>query len=1232
MTGRTAFCLLWTLLASAGISGAANWKDGTGFRTQELKITPTGRPFLQRLKPESTGLDFTNYVSELSEQANSLFTSGAGLAAGDVDGDGWCDLFFCGIEGRSALYRNLGDWKFEDISIAAGLNLQKKYLTAAAFADVDGDGDLDLIYNTTGDGSHLYLNDGKGHFVESAESGLAKRFGATGLALADIDGNGTLDLYVANYATTKIEDRPNARFETKTVDGKLVITSIDGVPMTSPELTNRYFVDNEKVVRELGEPDILYLNDGRGHFTPTSWTDGRFLDEQGAPLKAPPYDFGLSVMFHDMNGDGVPDLYVCNDLFPPDRIWLNDGHGHFRAMSNLALRNTSRFSMGVDFADINRDGIDDFFVVDMLSRDHQRRKVQTVGVPPMTLPIGRIDNRPQYRRNTLFMGRGDGTYAEIGHMAGLSATEWSWMPIFLDVDLDGYEDVLVTTGFYHDSLNADAVGKILDQRRGRKLSDEAHRSLKHRMYPSLHLPLHAFRNLGNLTFEDSADSWGFNFVGMSHGMCLADLDNDGDLDVIVNHLNDSIGVYRNEANAARISVRLKGHSPNTRGIGARLKVTGGPVTQTQEVISGGRYLASDDPIRMFAAKNAGQDLTVEVAWRSGARSVVAGIKPNTAVEIDEPTGPAPSKPPLPSLGKTLFEDVSDRLKHSHVDSRFEDFERQPLLERKLSQLGPGVTWWDVDGDGREDLIIGSGEGGSLALYLNRGAMNFERATQAPLNAVLTRDSTTILGWQKASGERVLLAGAANYEDGLPQGSVVRELIPAKQAVEENLPAWEISIGPMALADVDRDGQLDLFVGGRVVSGRYPESCSSLLFRGNGSGFDVEPEACKKLSSSGMVSGAVFSDLDGDGFSDLIVACDWGPVRVYKNTRGKLRDATRDYGIDKYLGWWNGVTTGDFDGDGRPDIIASNWGRNSKYESYRSQPWRIYFGEWISGGGPLGCLEGYFDNKSQKWVPWASFASMKAFPWALEHFPTQEAFGTASVADLLGDRAASTKILQANWLETTLFLNRGDHFEMRPLPIEAQLSPAFGLSVGDFNGDGHEDVFMSQNFYATSGDTPRYDAGRGLVLLGDGTGSFKTMPGQESGVQVYGEQRGSAVCDLDEDGRLDLVVTQNGNATRLFHNVTAQKGLRIRLAGPPSNPNGVGAAVRLMNSQGLGPVREIRAGGGYWSVDSSVQIMSRNGPAERVWVRWPDGTESTSAIPNGAREITISPGGQSKSLP
>jgi hypothetical protein len=694
-------------------------------------------------------------------------------------------------------------------------------------------------------------------------------------------------------------------------------------------------------------------------------------------------------------------------------------------------------------------------------------------------------------------------------------------------------------------------------------------------------------------------------------------------------------VYRNDSTAPRVAVRLKGHPPNTRGIGARVKLLGGPVTQSQVMECGGRYVSCDEAVRAFAASPATGGLTLEVTWRNGAVSVLNDVRPNRVYEIAEagarPPAAGPRFQPAP-----LFTDVSHLLQHAHADREFNDFERQPLLPRKLSQLGPGVSWADVDGDGWDDLVIGSGAGGTLAVHRNDGRGAFQRWQGPPFDQAESRDQTTVLGWRKADGQTSLLAGSSSYEDAATNLSVVRQYDLTRRRVVEDFPGGEASPGPLAMADVDGDGVLDLFVGGRVAPREYPTPVSSLLFRGGGAKFARAEENCRRLAGVGLTSGAVFSDLDGDGWPDLVLACEWGPLRIFRNERGRL--APWDWPVtgltpqlstlSRLTGWWNGVTAGDFDGDGRLDLAASNWGRNTKYQWRREQPLRIYYGRWRIPE-VVDQMEGYYDPALKKVVPWCTYEVARAMPWLAERFPTYGAFGKVSVAELLGERLQTTKTLTASWLETTLFLNRGDRFEARVLPVEAQLAPAFGLGVGDLDGDGNEDLFLSQNFFALDGDTSRYDAGRGLLLVGDGQGNFRAVPGQESGVKVYGEQRGCAVGDYDADGRADLVVTQNGAATKLYRNTGARPGLRVRLAGPAGNPWGVGAGLRLRFGAKEGPLREIHAGSGYWSQDSVAQVLATPEPPTGLWVRWPGGKTTHTPLPPGVREITVDSAGSLK---
>jgi hypothetical protein len=1221
----------WLILLSLWLGSTATaaqsspWREVNGYRWQPLEVPISERTGFTLLAPEATGITFTNLLVEERSLTNRILMSGSGLAAGDIDGDGACDLYFCRIGGPNALYRNLGGWKFEDVTAMAGVACSNQDSTGAVFADTDGDGDVDLLVNSLGEGTRLFQNDGKGQFSDiTAAAGVATKAGSTSMALADVDGDGDLDLYVANFRPTTIMDSLSTTFRVSMVSGRPVVALVNGRPTTDPDLTNRFVVAPSGKVFELGEVDRFYFNDGQGRFSLAPFTAGTFFDEDGKALVEPPRDFGLAVQFHDLNDDGAPDIYVCNDLYTPDRIWVNDGRGRFRALARLSLRCISTFSMGVDFADIDRDGHVDFFVTDMLSREHLKRQVQVAESSPSYSPVGLIDNRPQLHRNTLQWNRGDGTFADVAYYGGVEATEWSWGPIFLDVDLDGFEDLLVPNGQLGDFQNIDMAQQIEAARAARRLTPAELVKLV-KLYPRLETARLAFRNTGDLRFADTSKQWGFNESGISQGMALADLDNDGDLDVVVNNLNAAAGLYRNDGAAPRIAIRLRGGAANTQGIGARITITGGPMPQTQEVIAGGRYLSGADPLRVFAAGGATNTIKIDVSWRSGKRTIIDGAQPNCLYEISE-THAGDAVAQTPPKADPYFEEAGHLINHAHRDEPFVDFDRQPLLPKRLSQPGPGVAWCDLDADGWEDLIIASGKSGMLTVFHNEAGRAFSPVMEPWLRQATARDQTGVLGFSNGTNV-MLLAGLSNYEDGQASGFSVQRYEFAHRTAGGLLPAWESSAGPLALADVDADGDLDLFVGGRVVPGRYPVAASSRFFRREAGEFKAAPESAKVFESVGLVNGAVFSDLDADGYPELLLACEWGPIQIFTNQKGVFHPSTNRPGLSELHGWWNGVTTGDLDGDGRLDILASNWGLNTKYRANNEHPRRIYYGD-LDGNGTMDVIEAYHDAGMGKEVPERELGMVASvMPFLRERFKTFEQFGQQSVAEIFGDRLKQAKSASANTLASMAFLNRGNRFEAVVLPAEAQLSPAFSVNVADFDGDGSEDVFLSQNFFATEPRSPRNDAGRGLWLKGDGRGGLRGVAGQESGVLVYGEQRGAAVGDYDRDGRVDLVVSQNGAPTSLFRNRRAKPGLRVRLNAGPSNPTGVGAVIRLKYGPRFGPAREVHAGSGYWSQDSAVQVLALPEAATELWVHWPGGKTTTTALPAGAREVSINMAGK-----
>ncbi|HEV8497946.1 MAG TPA: CRTAC1 family protein, partial [Gemmatimonadaceae bacterium] len=616
--------ILAAAVACASPKPTPPWHQETGYRWRELDVPTSRAPGFTKMDQSGTGVRFQNFVSDSALLGNRVLSQGAGTCLGDVDGDGRVDIFLARTEGGSKLYRNLGDWRFEDITASAGVGAPDRFSTGCAFADVDGDGDLDLVLLSTKGPNAIFVNDGRAHFTEHRDLGLdTTGKGGTTITMSDVDGSGRLALYVANYKPYSILDSipPQQRAYNQMVRQ---------VGPNKYEIVPEFQREYKLVMRpdmgglrmsERGATNDFYTNDGHGRFTRVPFTSPTFRDARGRPLSEEPESFTLDAKFVDLNGDGAPDLYVTNDFEDMDELWINDGHGHFRLADWMAQRQTSNSSMGADVADVNGDGLPDLFVDDMLSNDPRRAKMEIPTHTALPKRPGDIETELQQQRNTLFVNRGDDTFAEVGMFAGVQASGWSWGTMFMDVDLDGRQDILVANGHLWDIMDGDAQEGV----ESRVTAANWRRSRWE--YPRLNLKNVAYRNRGDLTFEDVSEKWHFGTENdVSHTMAAADLDGDGDLDVVVNRMGAPALVLRNDATAPRVAVRLVGDAPNTRAVGSRIRLLGGAVPlQQREVVVGGIYMSHSDYEASFAMGKA-DSATLVIDWRDGRRTTITGVR------------------------------------------------------------------------------------------------------------------------------------------------------------------------------------------------------------------------------------------------------------------------------------------------------------------------------------------------------------------------------------------------------------------------------------------------------------------------------------------------------------------------------------------------------------------------------------------------------------------------------
>ncbi len=1066
----------------------------------------------QLINSSESGIDFSNnliYDDSLSVLDFEYMYNGAGVAAGDVNNDGLVDLYFTGNMVSGRLYINLGDLKFQDITASAGVETIG-WSNGVTMIDINQDGYKDIYVCRGGPrgtdeklrANLLFINQGDNTFIESAaEFGLADTDYTVQTTFLDFDKDGDLDVYLLSNA---LVDYNRNTSRPRNLDGK------------APSV------------------DKFYVNNGDNTFTDISTNAGILIE-----------GFGLGVQVCDINNDSWPDLYISNDFLTDDLIYINQQNGTFINEASKYLKHQTFNGMGNDLADFNNDGLTDIVVLDMYPADNKRRKLTMMGNNHDEFHTGlSYGYQPQYVRNTLQLNNGNGTFSEIGQLVGIEATDWSWSALFADYDNDGLKDLFITNGYRQDITNLDFM--VYGQQVLQMGTPEANR--RQRMealnkLPGIKLPNYSFKNRGNLTFSDETESWGLTEPTYSNGAIYADLDNDGDLDLAINNIDDKAFLYENRIDESAedlpnyLRIKLKGPKGNKEGIGAKVYLKYQDKIQFHYFTPVRGYLSAVEPLLHFGLGTISQIDQVEVIWPDDKVQVLNNISSNQVISINHEdandiyVGQVDTK-----ATKSLnFANEETGIDYKHQENEFVDFKLQPLLPHMHSKNGPGIAVGDTNDDGLEDFYVGGAAGFSGELFIQNSNGQFSRkklkldSVSEDLGVLLfDADGDTDLDLYIVSGGSSQSPNSSLFKDRLyvNDGSGNFEISNALPDVSE-------SGSCVIAADYDKDGDMDLFVGGRVVPGVYPSSPKSFLLRNDSQNgvvkfTDITP---KELSKIGMVTSALWTDYDNDGWQDLMLVGEFMPITFFKNDKGNLVQPTRTPIITPTHGWWNSLVAGDFDNDGDTDYLAGNLGLNSKFRVSSEEPLCIYAKDFDKNGrlDPVMCYyvqgENYLAHSRNDLIEQISAMRTRFRTYADYAEATfDESFLKSEIEDAL--------IVKAEMFESSYIMNNGNgEFTITSLPTEAQVSPIFGMTTSDVDEDGNLDVLLVGNFYPNEVATGRYDASIGLMLKGDGTGQFTSIRATESGLFADKDGRGMARLNMPE-GDL-FIVANNSDSVMVF---------------------------------------------------------------------------------------------------